>query len=73
VVTEKDRLDLKLISRLDPEYVAMSFIGSNADTEKVRATLKEYGNEKIKLIAKLERPSALENLDDIIGGQMVSW
>jgi len=66
VVTPKDAEDLKFIATLDPEYVAASFVGSGEDVRKVRARLHECGNKDIKIIAKVERPVALENLDDII-------
>jgi pyruvate kinase len=66
VVTPKDEDDLKFIAQLDPEYVAASFIGTGDDVRKVRARLTACGNTDIKIIAKMERPLALENLDDII-------
>jgi len=66
IITEKDKRDLGLIARLDPEYVAASFIGSAEDVEEVRSCLREYGNENIKVMAKVERPSALERIDEII-------
>ena len=67
VVTEKDAADLAYIAEnLDPEFVAASFIGSGEDVRKVRSELTKAGNDRIKIIAKLERPVALENLDDII-------
>ncbi|KAL6050493.1 Pyruvate kinase [Balamuthia mandrillaris] len=66
VITAKDQRDLKLIAELDPEYVAASFIGTAEDVEKVRKCLAEYGNPKIKIISKVERPVALKNLDAII-------
>jgi pyruvate kinase len=66
VVTPKDREDLKFIASLNPEWVAASFIGNAEDVHKVRSVLKEFGNESIKIISKIERPSALKNLDEII-------
>jgi len=66
VITPKDREDLKFIAALNPEYVASSFIGKAADVIQVRNTLKEFGNEHIKIISKIERPSALTLLDEII-------
>jgi pyruvate kinase len=66
VVTPKDEEDLKFIAGLDPEFVAASFIGTGADVEQVRSELVKHGNPNIKIIAKLERPVALLNLDDII-------
>jgi len=66
VITPKDREDLKFIATLNPEWVASSFIGKAADVEQVRAALKEFGNDQIKIISKIERPSALVHLDAII-------
>ena len=66
VVTPKDAKDLEFIATLNPEYVAASFVGTAADVRKVRATLEKHGNSDIKIIAKIERPVALENLDEII-------
>jgi pyruvate kinase len=66
VVTPKDREDLKFIASLNPEWVAASFIGNADDVHKVRSVLKEFGNENIKIISKIERPAALKNLDEII-------
>lgn len=66
VVTPKDKRDLELIAKLNPEYVAASFIETAEDIKTVRSILKEYGNESIKIIAKIERPRALQKLDEII-------
>ncbi len=66
VPTPKDVEDLKLIARLDPEYLAISFVQDGNDMQKIRNILKESGNDKIKLIAKIERPVALKNIDEIL-------
>jgi pyruvate kinase len=66
VVTEKDAEDLKFIAQLDPEYVAASFVGTGNDIVRVRRELEKHGNFNIKIVAKVERPVALENIDDII-------
>lgn len=66
VVTEKDAADLKFIAQLDPEYVAASFVGTGDDIVQVRKELEKHGNSNIKIVAKVERPLALENIDDII-------
>lgn len=67
VVTEKDAADLEYIAKnLNPEFVAASFIGSAEDVRKVRRELSKAGNDNIKIIAKIERPIALENLEEII-------
>ncbi|MGA1872060.1 MAG: pyruvate kinase [Thermoplasmatota archaeon] len=66
VPTEKDRKDLELIASLDPEFVAASFVSDGEDLCEVRELLGDLGNPNIKLIAKVERPVALRNLDRII-------
>ena len=66
VPTEKDVKDLKFIADLDPEYVAISFVSSGDDVLHVKRILENYGNSKIKLISKIERPIALTNFDQIL-------
>lgn len=66
VVTPKDRGDLAFIAKLNPEFVAASFVGTADDIRSVRAKLSAAGNDNIKIIAKIERPVALENLPAII-------
>ena len=66
VPTEKDKEDLKLIAELDPEFVAVSFVATADDVEKIRDILAGYGNKSIKLISKIERPVAVENFDSIL-------
>jgi len=66
VPTEKDIKDLELISELDPEYVAISFVSDSSDVLHVKRILENFGNENIKLISKIERPIALDNFDAIL-------
>jgi pyruvate kinase len=66
VPTEKDIEDLKLIAELDPEFVALSFVGTAEDVVKIRDVLAGYGNKCIKLISKIERPVAVKNFDSIL-------
>ncbi len=66
VPTEKDIEDLKLIAELNPEFVAISFVSDGSDVLHVKKILENYGNNKIKLISKIERPIALDNFDAIL-------
>jgi pyruvate kinase len=66
VPTAKDIEDLREIATLDPEYVAVSFVKDASDMIKIRDILADVGNGRIKLIAKIERPSALKNFDAIL-------
>ena len=66
VPTEKDVKDLEFIVELDPDYVAISFVSGGDDVLHVKKILENYGNSKIKLISKIERPVALDNFDQIL-------
>lgn len=66
VPTEKDKKDLEFIAKLNPEYVAISFVSGGDDVLHVKKLLENYGNSKIKLISKIERPVALEKFDQIL-------
>ena len=41
-------------------------VGKADDVIRIRNYLKEAGNDKIKIISKIERPAAVENIDEII-------
>ena len=66
VPTEKDIKDLEIIAELDTEFCAISFVSTSEDVLHVRKLLENYGNSKIKLISKIERPIALEHFDSIL-------
>ncbi len=65
VITEKDIADLTFTVANSPEYVALSFVRTADDVRELRDLLKERGVSS-KIIAKIERTEALENLDEII-------
>jgi pyruvate kinase len=65
IFTKKDREDLTFGIKTGVDYVAMSFVRSKADILKVKNYLKKY-NADIPVIAKIERPQALDNIDEII-------
>lgn len=62
-LTEKDIRDLKFIAQSDIDMIAVSFVRTVADIELAR---KITGNDRIPIIAKLELPEALDNLNEII-------
>ncbi|MDH5671468.1 MAG: pyruvate kinase [Myxococcales bacterium] len=64
-LTDKDRRDLAFIASADIDIVAVSFVRSPADIEQARQVLN---NRRIPVMAKLERPEALECLDAILDG-----
>jgi pyruvate kinase len=61
-ITEKDKLDIKWGLKNKVDYIALSFVENENDIKDLR---KLVGN-KIKLIAKIERPQALKNIKKIL-------
>jgi pyruvate kinase len=63
--TEHDREILKVVSRLDIDFVALSFIQKPQDIVKARAWMKKSGRV-LPIIAKIEKPQAIKEIDAII-------
>lgn len=75
--TEKDKSDLAFGISQGVDAVAISFVRSAADVKTVRAAIHEYsaGKHEPLLIAKLEKPEAMDELDeilDVVDGVMVA-
>jgi pyruvate kinase len=64
-LTEKDLDDLKFGLEQGVEYVAMSYVGDGGDVSFLREKMKALG-KIIPIIAKIERKSALDHIDEII-------
>jgi pyruvate kinase len=64
-LTKKDLADLDFIIEQRLDWVALSFVRSVKDIEILRKKLDQK-QSKTKIIAKIEKPEALENLRDII-------
>lgn len=64
-LTEKDEEDLRFALKLGVDMVALSFVRSGADIEPVHKIMEEEGR-RIPVIAKLEKPQAVDNLQEII-------
>lgn len=66
--TEKDKQDLEFGLEQGVDYVAQSFVRNAADILAVREAIEKLAPDRkdIPLIAKLERPEALENLEEIV-------
>ncbi len=65
-VTPKDVADLKFGLSLGVDMVALSFVQTAADLAQARALMTRADAGDVPLIAKLERPMALEHLDEIL-------
>ena len=64
-LTEKDLADLDFILEHSPDWIALSFVRESYDILALRQIL-EARNCNAKIIAKVEKPQALENIDSII-------
>jgi len=64
-MSEKDISDLRWALRNDVDFVALSFVRSAADAADVRAIMDEEGVHR-PIIAKIEKPQAVTNLDEIM-------
>jgi pyruvate kinase len=64
-LSEKDKADLRWALAQGVDMIAMSFVRSAADVEEARKIMAEEGRT-VPIIAKIEKPQAVENLDEII-------
>ena len=64
-LTPKDREDLVTMAELGVDWVALSFVRRPEDVIEVREQIKAIGGDQ-PIIAKLERPEAVENLEAIV-------
>ncbi|HEX7150967.1 MAG TPA: pyruvate kinase [Thermoanaerobaculia bacterium] len=65
-ITEKDREDVRFAVEHQLDYIAASFIRRKSDIVDLRKMLAELGGQEIEVIAKLEKPQAMDNLDEIL-------
>ena len=59
-LTAKDEDDLRFGLELGVDFVALSFVQTADDVRRARATIDGAGG-RVPLIAKIERPAAVEN------------
>ncbi len=64
-LSEKDRNDLRFALKLGVDFIALSFVRSPADVELVHEVMDEVGR-RVPIIAKLEKPEAVDALEPII-------
>jgi pyruvate kinase len=64
-ITAKDREDLAFGIRAGVDYVAMSFVRRAADVVEAKELIRSLGAET-PVIAKIEKPQALDDLDAIL-------
>jgi len=64
-LSEKDKADLAWAIANDVDYIALSFVRTARDVRNVKHRIAESGRE-IPIIAKIEKPQAIENIDEIL-------
>ncbi len=64
-ITAKDRKDLDFILANDIDLIALSFVRNHNDIRELRWLMKER-NRMLPVIAKIEKPEAIRDLDAII-------
>ena len=65
-LTEKDKEDALFAIENRVDWFALSFVRSAQDVEDLKAFIRENSNLKIPIISKIEKPEALQNIDDIL-------
>ena len=64
-LTAKDRKDAVYCVRGEADFIALSFVRSAKDIVDLKKHLKQM-NSQIPVIAKIEKPEALDNIDEIL-------
>jgi pyruvate kinase len=65
VLTEKDKLDLKFGLKHGVDAVALSFVRSADDIQTAKNLMRKFG-KSVPIVAKLEKPQAIERLEEIL-------
>lgn len=74
-VTEKDLNDMKFIASKNFDYVMASFVRSSRHVEVIKRALADAGVKDAKILAKIETPSGVNNIDsilDVVDGVVVA-
>ena len=61
-ITEKDKSDLAFALELGADIIALSFVQTAADIEQAKKLI----DGRAKLVAKIEKPAAIDNLEEIV-------
>ena len=64
-LTEKDHADLLFGIEQEVDWIALSFVRDAKDLTDLKDIIKSKGKD-IKVIAKVEKPEAIDNMDEII-------
>lgn len=65
-LTEKDIKDAIFAIGQDVDWIALSFVRFSQDLIDLQNLIKEHSEHKIPIVAKIEKPEAVENIDKIV-------
>lgn len=65
-LSEKDIEDLEFALSLGVDFIALSFVRSPADIDLVHQVMDRSGSKRLPVIAKIEKPEAVDNLEAIV-------
>ena len=65
ILTERDKQFVEFAMHNDIDYLGLSFVRCKEDLQLLRGIL-DRNNSHLRIISKIEKPQALENIDDII-------
>ena len=65
-LTEKDIEDAIFAVKQNVDWIALSFVRNSEDLILLQNLIKEHTDQKIPIIAKIEKPEGVENIDKIV-------
>jgi len=65
-LTEKDIDDALFAVKMEVDWIALSFVRTSEDLIKLQELIKEHSSYKIPIIAKIEKPEAIANIEKIM-------
>ncbi len=65
-LTEKDVKDAVFAIQQEVDWIALSFVRFSQDLIDLQNLIKEHSEHKIPIVAKIEKPEAVENIDKIV-------
>ena len=65
-LTEKDVKDAVFAIEQEVDWIALSFVRHKEDLLDLKKLIKKHGSYEIPIISKIEKPQALDNIDEII-------
>ena len=65
-LTEKDIKDAMFAIEMEVDWIALSFVRTPEDLMDLQNIIKEHSSHKIPIIAKIEKPEAVKNIQKIV-------